>query len=217
MPACDSDRALPAPASPPGLAVDKVGSMSVSSDPSGQVATVSTTGSIDLSNPFFQSLGTNGRTCASCHAQGSAWGLSAAAAQAAYAASGGTDPLFAAVDGANCPSVTAVDGAEGHSLLLGNGLFRIALPAPAGAGFSVTGVHDPDGGAVPAGHYGLLLRLTLQSMERTLAGAEIGGATRRGVFAPGPLGGPGPPRNKRGKRAPGTPSLPALGLELIPY
>ena len=28
---------------------------------------------LDLSNPFFQSLGTNGRSCASCHVASSAW------------------------------------------------------------------------------------------------------------------------------------------------
>ena len=143
--ACDLDRALPAPSAPPRLAADLVGDMSLSADPSGQMATVSTTGSIDQSNPFFQVLGTNGRTCASCHAQGSAWGLSAAAAQAAYAASGGTDPLFAVVDGANCPSVTPADGPQGHSLLLNNGLFRIHLPVPTHAEFTVTVVHDPYG------------------------------------------------------------------------
>ena len=32
-------------------------------DPTGAVRTVSTTGSVDTSNPFFQSLGTNGRAC----------------------------------------------------------------------------------------------------------------------------------------------------------
>jgi phenylalanyl-tRNA synthetase beta chain len=44
------------------------------------------------------------------------------------------------------------------------------------------------GGAVPAGNYSLLLRLTLQSMERTLAGEEIAEATRRVLSALEPLG-----------------------------
>ncbi len=34
-------------------------------------------------------------------------------------------------------------------------------------------------GAVPAGHYSLLLRVTFQSLEQTLSGEEIGEATRR--------------------------------------
>ena len=35
-------------------------------DPTG-VGTSSVNGSIDFDNPFFQSLGTNGRSCGSCH------------------------------------------------------------------------------------------------------------------------------------------------------
>src|SRR5258707_11210642 len=33
---------------------------------------------LDLSNPFFQSLGTNGRSCASCHVASSAWTITPA-------------------------------------------------------------------------------------------------------------------------------------------
>jgi phenylalanyl-tRNA synthetase beta chain len=44
------------------------------------------------------------------------------------------------------------------------------------------------GGAVPAGHYSLLLRVTFQSAERTLAGDEIAEATRRVLSALEPLG-----------------------------
>ena len=42
-------------------------------DPSGAVSTFTTAGSIDLTNPFFQSLGTNGRSCGSCHLPGDGW------------------------------------------------------------------------------------------------------------------------------------------------
>ncbi len=143
--ACERD--APAPPTRP-LANVSSNEIFVLPDPSGSIGTFSTTGSIDLGNPFFQSMGTNGRSCASCHIQGNAWGLSAATAQAIYASSGGTDPLFAAVDGANCPSVTAADGAAGHSLLLNNGLIRVALPVPGGAQFTVEVVHDPYGCAL---------------------------------------------------------------------
>ena len=37
-------------------------------DFTGFSGTYSKTGSVDLSGPFFQSLGTNGRTCGTCHA-----------------------------------------------------------------------------------------------------------------------------------------------------
>ena len=50
------------------------------------------------------------------------------------------------------------------------------------------------GGAVPAGHYSLLLRLTLQSMERTLAGGVIAAPdTARGIAPPTPALAPPPP------------------------
>ena len=127
---------------------DKAGYQVLLQDPSGQIATLSTNGSIDLGNPFFQSLGTNGRSCGTCHLQGSGMGLSAAAVQAVFAASNGADPLFAAVDGANCPSVTPADGAAGHSLLLNNGLIRVGLTVPAGAEYAVTAVHNPYGCAL---------------------------------------------------------------------
>ena len=146
--ACGPDRTPLSPTTRPDLAAGVTGSLFLSPDPTGQIGTVSTNGAIDAGNPFFQSLGTNGRSCATCHLQGDGFGLSAQAAQAAFAASGGTDPLFAAVDGANCPSVTVGAGAAGHSLLLGNGLIRVALAVPAGADFTVAVVHDPYGCAL---------------------------------------------------------------------
>ncbi len=143
---CEPDR-TPVSPSLPALTADRAGSLVKSPDPSGQIATLSTTGSIDFGNPFFQSLGTNGRTCGTCHLQADGFGLSAASVQATFA-SGGTDPLFAAVDGANCPSVTPADGAPGHSLLLNNALIRIPLTVPASAEFTITAVHDPYGCAL---------------------------------------------------------------------
>lgn len=117
-------------------------------DPTGQIATVSTNGSIDLGNAFFQSLGTNGRSCGTCHLQADAWGLSSASVRAVFAARGLGDPLFAAVDGANCPTATPAEGASGRSLLLSHGLIRVGLTVPAGAEFTIAAVHDPYGCAL---------------------------------------------------------------------
>ena len=133
------------------LTADRTSTVFKDADPTGQIATVSTNGSIDLSNTFFQSIGTNGRSCGSCHLQSDGWGLSAASAQAVYTARGLSDPLFAAVDGANCPTVTAADGAAGHSLLLDRGLIRVGLAVPAGAQFTIAAVHDPYGCALQGG------------------------------------------------------------------
>jgi cytochrome c peroxidase len=116
-------------------------------DPTGIVSTYNTAGPIDETNPFFQSLGTNGRTCATCHVAGAAFGLSVQNVQARFAATAGSDPLFAPVDGANCPDATVGDRA-GHSLLLNNGLIRIALAVPANAQFTISAVSDPYGCAI---------------------------------------------------------------------
>jgi len=118
-------------------------------DPTGTVATFNTTGDIDTTNPFFQSLGTNGRACVTCHEPSDAFGLSAAHAKVRFDLTGGTDPLFAAVDGANCPNANATTGSDDqHSLLLNEGLIRIFLPVPANAQFSIRAVHDPYGCAL---------------------------------------------------------------------
>ena len=124
--------------------------------PSGTESTYSATGSIDPNGIFFQALGTNPRSCASCHQLSQGMGLSAANAQALFASSNGSDPLFAAVDGANCPTVTTGDSA-GHSLVLNNGLIRIAEALPAGAQFTMAVAQDPYGCAATNGPGGQTL------------------------------------------------------------
>ncbi len=116
-------------------------------DPTGIVSTYSGGGSIDTSNPFFQRLGTNNRSCATCHLAGSAFGLSVRQAQSLFAASHGSAPLFAPVDGANCPDASPDDPAA-HSALLQNGLIRVALPVPQDAQFTLRVVRDPFGCAL---------------------------------------------------------------------
>jgi len=118
-------------------------------DPSGFSATNSTTGSVDLSGPFFQSLGTNGRSCGTCHQPGNAFGLSATNVQFRYFITQGKDPLFAQVDGSTCPT-----GPINNSLLLNNGLIRIGLTVPPNQfdpdppQFTITAVQDPYGCAL---------------------------------------------------------------------
>ena len=116
-------------------------------DPTGIIATANINGPTQTNGPFFQSLGTNGRSCASCHVASQAMGLSAAGARARFAMSGGNDPLFAPVDGANCPTFQGSDP-ESHSLLLRSGLIRVGITMPANAQFTLTAVHDPYGCAI---------------------------------------------------------------------
>ena len=146
--ACEPDRAPFSPSDRPDAVARGTGTVFLTPNAAGQMGTISTTGTIDAGNPFFRSFGTNGRTCGSCHLQADAFGLSAQSARAVFAATGGTDPLFAPVDGANCPSVTPAEGAAGHSLMLNQGLIRVALSVPASAEYHITAVYDPYGCAL---------------------------------------------------------------------
>src|SRR5882762_6533945 len=112
------------------------------SDPSGTVATYTTAGFIDTTSPFFQSLGTNGRTCISCHQPSQGMTINAATTLALFNSSKGTDALFAAIDGANYPTAPTGDAAS-HSLLLNNGLIRVAVTLPATTEFTMAASHDP--------------------------------------------------------------------------
>ena len=64
-------------------------------DPTGFVSTYNTTGPIQQNGAFFQSLGTNGRSCSTCHIAANAMGLSLQNVQARYLLTAGRDPLFA--------------------------------------------------------------------------------------------------------------------------
>ena len=117
-----------------------------SHDPTGTLSTYSTAGGVDKANPFFQSLGTNGRSCASCHVASDGWSITPPDLQTRFNSSDGLDPVFAPVDGANCPSadVSTVQARRGaYSLLLNKGLIRISMPVPEGANFTIQQILDP--------------------------------------------------------------------------
>ena len=116
-------------------------------DPSGIISTYQPGGDTQTSsNSFFQNLGTNGRTCFTCHQPQTGWTVSAQSVQARFNLSFGNDPIFRLVDGATCPTddVSSLQNKlQAYSLLLGKGLIRIGLPIPANAEFQVSVVSDP--------------------------------------------------------------------------
>ena len=118
-------------------------------DANGAVATYTSdpSGIIDLSGPFFQDLGTNGRKCVTCHQPSDAWTVSAAHVKARFDATRGTDPIFRTVDGSNCDhhiDVSTLEGrAKAYSLLTSRALIRIALKVPDNAEFEVISVDNP--------------------------------------------------------------------------
>ena len=70
-------------------------------DASGQLSTYTTKGFIDTTNPFFQNLGTNGRTCNTCHRPEDAWTITPSSLQSRFNATAGLDPVFNFFDGTN--------------------------------------------------------------------------------------------------------------------
>lgn len=115
-------------------------------DRSGVLSTYSTAGTIDTQNPFFQRLGTNGRTCSTCHIPSSAWTITPADVREKFEDTDGTDPIFRTNDGSNCPSADVSTVSARHraySQLLSKGLIRVSVPVPANAEFQIVGIQDP--------------------------------------------------------------------------
>src|SRR6202162_340945 len=109
---------------------------------------------ISLTGAFFQSLGTNGRSCSSCHLPMEGWSISAFEVQLRFELTQGLDPIFRTNDGSNCDhniDVSTVGGRrKAYSLLIDKGLIRVALTVPGTAEFNVVGVVNPYGCGDPS-------------------------------------------------------------------
>lgn len=105
-------------------------------------------GTFDPNNPFFRSLGTNGRACVDCHQPAAGWTITPTQVQARFAATQpkGTDPIFRPIDGATSPLAdvsTEAARQQAYALLLQKGLIRIGIGMPASAEFDLIAVDDP--------------------------------------------------------------------------
>src|SRR5262249_18508663 len=119
--------------------------MSTFADPSGSFRTFDVDGAIDLGNLFFQSLGTNGRSCGSWREAADGWTVVPARVQARFRATGGTDPIFRTNDGSNSPYAdvsTVAARRRAYSMLLTKGLIRVGIGVPANADFDLIEVDD---------------------------------------------------------------------------
>lgn len=115
-------------------------------NPTGIALTYTKKNRIDTTNPFFQSLGTNGRTCASCHVESSGWSLTSPEIEARFIATDGLDPLFRTNDGSTSPGsdVSTLEARrEAYKLLRTRGVIRVGIPMPADAEFTLEAVDDP--------------------------------------------------------------------------
>lgn len=112
----------------------------------GSSATFSTDGFIDKNNEFFQSLGTNDRSCVTCHQMEEGWSVSPKGIQKRFTNTSGQDAIFRPNDGTNSKKMTVSTiyaRRNAYSLLLNKGVFRIVLKTPKDAEFELVNVSNP--------------------------------------------------------------------------
>lgn len=127
---------------------DKLPNMFHSENSHGKDATYSTAGFIDLNNPFFKSLGSNGRSCATCHLPSQGWTITPQGVQKLFNETKGLDPLFRLVDGANSPLAdvsTVKKRRTAYSMLLEKANIRVGIGIPDTAEFELVEADDPYG------------------------------------------------------------------------
>jgi cytochrome c peroxidase len=108
--------------------------------------TITTAESFDTDNPFFQRLGSNDRSCFTCHRPDQGWSVTPREIRERFQETRGSDPIFRTNDGSNCEGAdisTLGKRREAFSMLMTKGVIRIGLPVPAGAEFTITDVDDP--------------------------------------------------------------------------
>src|SRR5215475_9424021 len=114
----------------------------------------------ETNNPFFQALGTNGRSCGSCHRPAQGWGVTPAELRDRFDRTEGLDPIFRTNDGSNCEGAdvsTIRQRRRAFSLLLKKGVIRVAMRVPERREFDIVEIDDP---------YGCRAPLTAASMYR---------------------------------------------------
>jgi cytochrome c peroxidase len=139
---------------PPVSADNRESGLIRSDDVTGQLRTIDINGELDLDNPFFQDLGTNGRRCSSCHLPDQGWTITPEGVRARFEETDGLDPIFRPNDGSNCENAdvsTRAKRKKAYSLLLNRGLIRIGIDVPTQtndvppkpAEFEIVSVDDP--------------------------------------------------------------------------
>lgn len=163
-------------------------------NPSGWAESISLTGTIDRSNPFFQERGTNGRTCEACHDAAAGWTFTPELAQAQFAATAGLAPLFRPHDASTDPDAdhsTVDDREDLYRLVTRRGLIHTPQQVSDSADYELIRVDDPYGSSTteqflrfrrpnPISNEGLTQTLTWNGIDappRVLLEAISNGAT----------------------------------------
>ena len=110
-------------------------------------------------NGFFANLGSNGRTCGTCHVEANAWTFTPRHAQSLAS----NDPLFTPNDGSDCPPTSTSQGPNKalSSEVLNYGLIRVELGIPTTANFTLASATNPKACAIPPGSAGVSGQLFL--------------------------------------------------------
>jgi hypothetical protein len=114
---------------------------------SGFSTTVVPDGFVDLTGPFFTPQGTNGRSCATCHTAQHAWSITPETIRLLFLATGGTHPIFNALDADNPDRDLSTVQARwaNYSMLLARGVFRRGGAPRADREWDVVAADDPHG------------------------------------------------------------------------
>jgi cytochrome c peroxidase len=116
-------------------------------NPGGEAATISTHGSVDLTGDYFQTQGTNGQSCATCHIPEEAWSITPGTLQRLFNETEGKYPVFSPLD-ANNPNmdVSTVEARRAaYSMLLSRGVFRRGGAPRPNSEWELIAVDDPHG------------------------------------------------------------------------
>jgi cytochrome c peroxidase len=116
-------------------------------NPGGEAATISTHGSVDLTGDYFQTQGTNGQSCATCHIPEEAWSITPGTLQRLFNETEGKYPIFSPLD-ANNPNmdVSTVEARRAaYSMLLSRGVFRRGGAPRPNSEWELIAVDDPHG------------------------------------------------------------------------
>jgi cytochrome c peroxidase len=123
-------------------------------DDPGQIESDSTNAfAAGTTNGFFANLGTNGRTCNTCHVQADGWSFTPSEARGLSS----SNPLFSPNDGSDCPPARATQAPNKaiSTEVTNYGLIRIQIGIPTGANFSLVSASNPKACSIAPGSSGV--------------------------------------------------------------
>ncbi len=111
----------------------------------GLSATFSTPGFVDLTGDYFQSQGSNGRSCATCHIPQNAWSITPETIRLLFVQTGGMHPIFNLLDADNPDQdLSTVEARRAaYSMMLTRGVFRRGGAPRVDREWDVVAVDDP--------------------------------------------------------------------------